>query len=122
MGARCRSLPASVRDRRAVGSSLTLRVLPGLAEVPRAAWDRLLGPDATPFERWAWLAALETSGCAAPGHGWVARDPPAPSRGGELIAGAPAYLKADSDGDFSRDWGWAASVERAGLAYYPKLV
>src|SRR6185436_4406887 len=32
-----------------------------------------------------------------------------------------AYLKEDSDGDFSRDWGWADAAARAGIAYYPKL-
>lgn len=39
-----------------------------------------------------------------------------------LIAAAPAYLKGDSMGDFSRDWSWAGAFRRAGLSYYPKLV
>src|SRR5204862_66770 len=43
-------------------------------------------------------------------------------RAGKLGAAAPAYIKADSDGDFSRDWGWAEAAARARIAYYPKLV
>ncbi len=36
-----------------------------LDEVPEAAWDALLSPQSTPFLRYAWLAALEKSGCAS---------------------------------------------------------
>ena len=39
-----------------------------------------------------------------------------------LVAAAPAYLRRGSDGDFSRDWEWAAAAEQAGIPYYPKLV
>ncbi len=43
-------------------------------------------------------------------------------RGSELVAASPAYIKEGSDGDFSRDWEWAAAAERARIPYYPKLV
>jgi predicted N-acyltransferase len=43
-------------------------------------------------------------------------------RDDKLIAAAPAYIKSSSDGDFSRDWGFAESAMRAGIRYYPKLV
>ncbi|HET7825992.1 MAG TPA: GNAT family N-acetyltransferase, partial [Anaeromyxobacter sp.] len=43
-------------------------------------------------------------------------------RGGSLVAAAPAYVRTDSDGDFSRDWDLAAAASRARIAYYPKLV
>ncbi len=99
---------------------MELRIHRSLDEVPEAAWDALADRRAAPFTRWAWLQALERAGCAAPDIGWR------PShltlwRGRDLVAAAPAYLKDDSDGDFSRDWGWAEGAARAGLAYYPKL-
>jgi predicted N-acyltransferase len=34
----------------------------------------------------------------------------------------PAWVKGDSDGDFGRDWQWAAAAERADIPYFPKLV
>jgi predicted N-acyltransferase len=39
-----------------------------------------------------------------------------------LVAAAPLYLKSNSHGEFVFDWSWAAAYERAGLAYYPKLL
>ena len=97
-----------------------VRVVPTLDDLPGAAWDALLGPDRTPFERHAFLLALEKSRCAAPKSGWSPRHLTL-WRAGRLIAAAPAYLKHDSDGDFARDWDWASVAGRAGLAYYPKL-
>jgi predicted N-acyltransferase len=101
--------------------STELRVLAALGEVARSDWDALLADDATPFERWTWLSALEESGCASAERGWLPQHLTL-WRAGRLVAAAPAYLKADSEGDFSRDWGWAEAAARAGIAYYPKLV
>ncbi len=100
---------------------VTTKIVPGLGELPEAAWNALLGPDATPFVDWRWLHALEDSGCAAPATGWVPRHLTV-WRDGELVAGAPAYVKDDSDGDFARDFDLAEAAERAGQPYYPKLV
>jgi predicted N-acyltransferase len=96
------------------------RVLEAASEVRREDWDALLDARATPFVRWDFLDALERSGCAAPRAGWTPRHL-ALFRGGRLIAVAPAYVKEDSDGDFARDWDWAAAAARARLSYYPKL-
>jgi predicted N-acyltransferase len=98
-----------------------IRVYDAIAKVPERAWDALADGRETPFVRWAWLEALETSGCATAATGWQ------PChltlwRGDELVAAAPAYIKEDSDGDFSRDWGWADAAMRARIPYYPKLV
>jgi predicted N-acyltransferase len=98
-----------------------IRVYDAIDKVPEGAWDALADGKATPFLRWAWLEALETSGCATGKTGWQ------PChltlwRGNELVAAAPAYIKEDSDGDFSRDWGWADAAMRARIPYYPKLV
>jgi predicted N-acyltransferase len=100
-----------------------LRILGRISDVEEQAWDALAsgGPRASPFLRHAWLGALEASGCAAPRRGWRPRHL-ALFRGGRLVAAAPAYARGGSDGDFSRDWAWAAAAERAGFRWYPKLV
>lgn len=100
---------------------MELRVHDQIADVDEQAWNALLDGRATPFVDWAFLEALERSGCASPSSGWTPRHLTL-HRGGKLIAAAPAYIKEDSDGDFSRDWGWASAAERAGIPYYPKLV
>ena len=98
-----------------------VRILGSLREVPSQTWDGLLDARSTPFVRYGFLEALEWSRCAAPKSGWTPRHLTL-WRAGKLIAAAPAYLKTDSDGDFSRDWDWASAAARAGLDYYPKLV
>jgi uncharacterized protein len=98
-----------------------IRAYDNIARVPEAAWNALLDGKATPFLRWQWLEALETSGCATPATGWQACHLTL-WRGKELVAAAPTYLKEDSDGDFSRDWGWAEAAMRARIPYYPKVV
>jgi predicted N-acyltransferase len=113
-------------------SSLELRVHRAIAEIPREEWDALVGaaPDgpserrATPFVGWRWLEALEHSGCVAARAGWRPRHLAvyrSTAGGRRLVAAAPAYVRDNSDGDFSRDFGWADGAERAGLRYYPKL-
>ncbi len=100
---------------------MELRVYDAIDQIPQQAWDALCDGNATPFVRWQWLEALETSGCATAATGWQ------PChltlwRGDELVAAAPAYIKESSDGDFSRDWGWADAAMRARIPYYPKIV
>ncbi len=103
---------------------LTLSVLDSISDAPAAEWDALVEHEpgrSTPFLRHGWLAALEESGSASRRAGWTPRHLVL-RRDGRLVAAAPAYAKSDSDGDFSRDWEWAAAAERAGVPYYPKLV
>ena len=97
-----------------------LELLGGVREVPREAWNALVG-DGSPFLEWEWLASLEESGALGGRSGWtpcplVARE------GGRLMAACPVYLKAHSEGEFVFDHGWADAAERAGIAYYPKLL
>ena len=92
--------------------------------MPHAAWDALLAHEpaaASPFVRHAFLDALEGSGCATTRTGWTPRHLTL-WRGDRLVGAAPAYVRHGSDGDFSRDWEWAAAAERSGLGYYPKLL
>ncbi len=103
---------------------LSLSVHGSVAELGAAEWDGLLAhePDAaSPFVRHAFLSALEESGCASRRTGWSPRHL-AVRRGGALVAAAPAYVRTDSDGDFSRDFDIAAAATRAGVGYYPKLL
>ena len=89
---------------------MEIRVYDAISKVPEAAWDALADGQRDAVPALAWLEALETSGCATGATGWQ------PChltlwRGQELVAAAPAYLKEDSDGDFSRDWGWADAAD-----------
>jgi predicted N-acyltransferase len=93
------------------------------AAIDAQAWDALLArqPSPTPFMRHAHLVALHASGSAVPATGWspcfltLERD-------GALAAACALYLKAHSYGEYVFDWAWAEACERAGLAYYPKLL
>jgi predicted N-acyltransferase len=71
---------------------------------------------------YAWLEALEHTGCAAPERGWAPLHLTL-HRDGELVAFAPAYLKGNSEGEFVFDHSFARFAEASlGLDYYPKLV
>jgi predicted N-acyltransferase len=105
-------------------AAASLRILDGIGDVDAPAWDALHAhePDgASPFVRHAFLAAAEGSGSASPRAGWQPRHLTI-WRGGRLVAAAPAYRRDRSDGDFGRDWEWAAVAARAGVRWYPKLV
>ena len=105
-------------------TGLSLSAHASISEIPAEEWDALAAHEparASPFVRHAFLRAMEESGSASPRSGWRPRHL-ALRRGGVLVAAAPAYSRSGSDGDFSRDWEWAAAAERAGIPYYPKLV
>src|SRR5262245_4839477 len=98
----------------------TLELLEGVAQVPPAAWNALVG-DESPFLEWEWLASLEESGAASHTTGWAAR-PLVIRAGGRVVAACPLYVKSHSEGEFVFDWGWADAAQRAGIDYYPKLL
>ena len=99
-----------------------LRVVQSLADVPQPAWDRLLRAGDRPFLSWRFLEALERTGCVAPDRGWLPFHLTAWGADNDLIAAAPAYIKNDGMGDFSRDWAFGDAVRAAGGRFYPKLV
>lgn len=104
-----------------IGPGLSLAVRAGIGEIDAALWDGLLGADDQPFLRHAFLSALEQSGSLQRELGWT----PMPlllEREGQAIAAAPAYLKANSHGEFVFDWAWADAYARNRLPYYPKLL
>ncbi|MCJ7421100.1 GNAT family N-acetyltransferase [Sphingomicrobium astaxanthinifaciens] len=98
---------------------LSAQLVPSIAAVDAAAWDRLAGTD-DPFVAHAFLALLERSGSVGAGTGWSPLHLLVES-GGKLIGAAPAYLKAHSQGEYVFDQGWAEAFARAGGDYYPKL-
>lgn len=107
---------------KAAPTSLSIRLLDGIADMAEAEWDSLLAPDSSPFVEWAWLEALERTGCAAEDRGWLPRHL-AVYRGEKLIGAAPAYIKGNSEGEFVFDFQWAGLAERRlGIRYYPKLL
>ena len=97
-----------------------VEMLEGVAEVPREAWDALVGEE-SPCLEWGWVAALEESASVGPGTGWLPR-PLVMREGSRLVAACPVYVKEHSEGEFVFDWAWADAAERAGLRYYPKLL
>lgn len=98
----------------------TLRVLDSLRDVPRDAWDALVG-DGSPFLEWDWLALLEEAKAVGPDSGWIPHHLTL-WEGSRLIAACPLYAKDHSRGEFVFDNGWASAAHRAGIPYYPKLL
>ena len=92
----------------------------GIAGVPREEWNALVGEE-SPFLEWDWLAGLEQAGTVGGRTGWEPR-PLLVRENGRLIAACPVYLKQHSEGEFVFDGSWAHAAERAGIAYYPKLL
>ena len=104
-------------------SSDVIRVHSDPTALDGRAWNALLADQRrpTPFMRWEYFAALQSSGSAVARTGWQARFVTV-HRGADLVAAAPAYLKSHSYGEYVFDWAWADAYERHGLAYYPKLL
>jgi predicted N-acyltransferase len=91
-----------------------------LTEVGPAAWNALTANQ--PLLSHEFLLAMESSGSVGPGTHWQPCHLLLRDSAGELAGALPLYLKTDSRGEFVFDWSWADAYERAGLAYYPKLV
>ena len=108
-------------------ASLILRIHTRLTEIPAIAWNACARPDTpspsgemNPSLSHHFLASLEQSGTVSPETGWAPHHL-AVEHNNEVIAVAPAYLKAHSMGEYVFDHSWADAYERAGGRYYPKL-
>ncbi|HET7562211.1 MAG TPA: GNAT family N-acetyltransferase [Rhodanobacteraceae bacterium] len=99
---------------------LTLHTHASIDEIAAADWDALV-PDDNPFVSHAFLAGLEHSGCIRAGFGWRVQHLSLHD-GNTLVGVLPLYLKGNSHGEYVFDWAWADAWERAGGAYYPKLL
>ncbi len=98
-----------------------IRVHASPLDIPALAWDTLLArQDApSPFMQHAYLAALHTSGSAAPNTGWMPQF--VTLWQGEALAAAGAlYIKDHSYGEYVFDWAWANAYADHGLNYFPK--
>jgi uncharacterized protein len=100
---------------------LESRFIPSLQTIPAEDWNALSAPGTDPFLSHEFLAGLERFDCLRPSHGWHPHHLTLYDDG-RLVAAAPAYLKANSHGEFVFDHAWAHAYERNGLAYYPKLL
>lgn len=98
----------------------SLYSLAHLRDLPAATWDALVLAG-QPFLRHAFLSAMEDSGSVARTTGWAAEHLVL-ERDGQVRALLPAYRKWHSFGEYVFDHGWADACERAGIAYYPKLL
>jgi predicted N-acyltransferase len=98
-----------------------LRVHDAMREIDPAAWDALVGPDGPPFLSWAFLDALERTGCVGEGTSWAPHHVTL-WQADRLAAAAPGYLKGNSEGEFVFDHAWARAAAHFGVAYYPKLL
>lgn len=105
----------------------TAEVLAGVGAIDPAAWDACACPETAdggrprdPFTTHRFLHALELSGSVGRGTGWTPQ-PLVIRRGGRIVACAPLYAKAHSQGEYIFDHGWAEAYARAGGRYYPKL-
>lgn len=102
-------------------------IIGSLKEVSSLAWNSLSGTE-VPFLSHEFLSALETHHCVGEAHGWIPQhlllfDGMHDSGNhGTLLGAIPLYLKYNSYGELVFDWAWADAYQRAGLAYYPKLV
>src|SRR5690349_8642010 len=100
--------------------AIEIRVVPTIDRIPEATWNALDGVSDAPFLSWAWLDALEKTGCVGAEAGWLPHHLTF-WEGEQLLAASPAYLKNNSEGEFVFDHAWASAAARAGIAYYPKL-
>jgi len=92
-----------------------------IEEFDQQDWNGLAGTR-YPFLRHEFLAAAERSGSIGDEAGWRPRHTGIVDDKGRLVAAMPLYEKSHSWGEFVFDWNWAHAYERAGIAYYPKLV
>jgi predicted N-acyltransferase len=101
---------------------IELRTHESMRAIGERAWRSLVRDDTPPFLSWAFLDALETTGCAVAARGWRPCHVTL-CRSGDVIAAAPAYVKDNSEGEFVFDHGFAQFCEgRLRIPYYPKLV
>lgn len=89
-------------------------------EIPAQQWNRLV-IDNYPFMRHEFLAAMEHHGCVGQRFGWLPRHVGIYDAD-QLVAAMPLYEKHNSYGEFVFDHQWEHAWNRAGLAYFPKLV
>lgn len=99
----------------------------GLDDITASEWDNL-NHSHYPFARYAFLHALERTGCVdSPERninntGWQPSHLIQRNSEGQLVAAIPAYIKRHSYGEYVFDWQWAEAYSQHRINYYPKLL
>ena len=102
--------------------AIQLRVIQSLSEITEENWNTLLTADAGPFLCYAFLSALEETGCVGGNTGWQITHLLAEDSDSRLLGVMPLYLKQHSYGEFVFDWAWAQAYEQNNMHYYPKAL
>lgn len=110
----------------AVDESLyQVEFIAAISQFSKENWNRLMR-DSNPFNRYEYLAALESGGCVCTKTGWTPMHMLVRKVNGDeiddVIAVMPLYIKAHSYGEYIFDWAWADAYERHQIPYYPKLL
>lgn len=115
-------------DGQTANADYSIRIAAGIGAFTRDEWDGFAGTtrgDAengyNPLVSFAFLSALEDSGCAVRRTGWQGHHLRLETAQGRLLGAVPCYLKSHSQGEYVFDHGWSDAFERAGGRYYPKL-
>ncbi|MET3581656.1 putative N-acyltransferase [Mesorhizobium robiniae] len=115
-------------DGQTANAEYAIRVAAGIGAFTCAEWDGLSGTARgdtengyNPLVSFAFLSALEDSGCAVRRTGWQGHHLRLETAKGKLLGAVPCYLKSHSQGEYVFDHGWSDAFERAGGRYYPKL-
>ncbi|MBN9219155.1 MAG: GNAT family N-acetyltransferase [Mesorhizobium sp.] len=115
-------------DGQTANADYSIRVAASIGSFTRDEWNGFAGTtrDDTkngynPLVSFAFLSALEDSGCAVRRTGWQGHHLRLETAQGRLLGAVPCYLKSHSQGEYVFDHGWSDAFERAGGRYYPKL-
>ncbi|WP_214470948.1 GNAT family N-acetyltransferase [Mesorhizobium sp. dw_380] len=115
-------------DGQTANADYSIRIAAGIGAFTCDEWNGFAGTargDAengyNPLVSFAFLSALEDSGCAVRRTGWQGHHLRLEAAQGRLLGAVPCYLKSHSQGEYVFDHGWSDAFERAGGRYYPKL-
>jgi predicted N-acyltransferase len=110
------------------GGEYAIRGAASIGAFAESEWNSLAGTTRgdgengyNPFVSFAFLSAVEESGCAIGRSGWQGHHLRLEAPDGALLGAVPCYVKSHSQGEYVFDHGWADAFERAGGRYYPKL-
>lgn len=115
-------------DDQMANADYLIRIAAGIGAFTPDEWNSLSGTTSgdaengyNPLVSFAFLSALEDSGCAVRRTGWQGHHLRLETAQGKLLGAVPCYLKSHSQGEYVFDHGWSDAFERAGGRYYPKL-
>ncbi|MDX8456381.1 GNAT family N-acetyltransferase [Mesorhizobium sp. VK9D] len=115
-------------DGQAANADYAIRIAAGIGAFTCEEWNGFTGTTRgdkengyNPLVSFAFLSALEESGCAVRRTGWQGHHLRLETAQGRLLGAVPCYLKSHSQGEYVFDHGWSDAFERAGGRYYPKL-